>query len=78
MGRHRYLKRSALFLLRLWAEEESDGEGEMVWRGKVQRVLDGESHHFKDWQELIDSLATMLSETGAAGERLKVDPESKE
>ena len=57
-------KRSNLFLLRVW-EEETDQTARAAeavrWCGKVQRVVDGESHQFDDWQSLIDLLLAMLS-----------------
>ena len=59
-----HLRRSNLFLLRVWAEESSDApdaEEAVRWRGKVQRVVDGESHQFSDWEGLTSLLVTMLS-----------------
>jgi len=68
--RHRRsYKRSDLFLLRMWSEEvdeshaPGEGQTEMRWRGRVQRVVDGESHQFHDWQDLLNLLALMLSDT---------------
>ncbi len=59
MSTGRHLKRSNLFLVRLWEEETEEGERE--WCGKVQRVVDGESHQFRDWQGLVELLLVMLS-----------------
>lgn len=68
-----HLKRTNLFLLRVWTEDAgdsaSDGSGNAAgsdsgkaeWHGKVQRVVDGESHQFNNWQDLIDLLLEMLS-----------------
>lgn len=50
---------SQLFLLRLWVEEAGQDGDE--WRGKVQHVVSGEAHLFRDWPMLIDLLLTMLS-----------------
>jgi hypothetical protein len=49
------------------AEKASGGSGgsgdsdQVVYHGKVQRVVDGESHEFSSWQGLIDLLLTMLA-----------------
>jgi hypothetical protein len=59
-GRHHY-RRSDLFLVRMWSEEAADGSGKIEWRGKVQRVVDGESHQFGEWQDLCNLLLGMLS-----------------
>ena len=61
------LKRTNLFLVRVWAEcgedesEDSTGSGEVEWHGKVQRVIDGEAHQFANLQSLPDLLLEMLS-----------------
>ena len=71
MCRYRFIRRTDLFLVRVWREvpaEQGDDEvrgtggGTTKWRGKVQRVVDGESHRFDNWQGLVDSLLVMLSE----------------
>jgi hypothetical protein len=71
MCRYRYLRRTDLFLVRVWRDVTRDqndddgsgtGGGKTEWRGKVQRVVDGESHQFDNWQGLVDSLLVMLSE----------------
>jgi hypothetical protein len=53
--------RTDLFLLRVWAEDVHGRNGEVAWRGKVQRVADGETHLFSDWQGLVALLLAMLS-----------------
>ena len=67
----RHLRRTDLFLVRVWREgigdhndDEASGTGgdTTEWRGRVQRVVDGESHEFDNWQGLVDSLLVMLSE----------------
>jgi hypothetical protein len=50
--------RSHLFLVRLWAE--SDSEGDAVWCGKVQHVTKGRANQFRDWPALIDLFVAML------------------
>ncbi len=60
MGTRHQPRRSDLFLVRLWAEDAADGSGKVEWRGKVQRVVDGESRQFSGWQDLVDVLLTML------------------
>lgn len=69
MSKHRHLRRSDLFLLRLWAEEGRGRQGALVWRGKLQRVVDGESHQFDDLQHMLDLLAAMLAEQREGSER---------
>ena len=49
---------SHLFLVRLWAESNNDGEA--VWCGKVQHVTKGKANRFRDWPTLIDLLMAML------------------
>jgi len=64
MSMRNHLRRSNLFLLRVWPEEDSDApdaEEVVRWRGKVQRVVDGESHQFSDWEGLTSLLLAMLS-----------------
>lgn len=62
-----------LFLVRLWRDEakdtgdngregDSSSDGNTTeWQGKVQRVVDGESHQFRGWQGLVDLMLSMLS-----------------
>jgi hypothetical protein len=47
-------KRSELFSLRLWSEETADGHTE--WRGKVERVVSGETLYFRDWDSMLEFL----------------------
>jgi hypothetical protein len=57
-----------MFLLRVWADQGSDGE--IVWRGRVQQIVSGETHSFETWSMLIELLLTMLLATEATpGER---------
>jgi hypothetical protein len=65
---HRRMRRTDLFLVRVWAEETTttmgaDGVDRPVCRGRVQRVVDGESYQFDDWQGLADLLMAMLEGT---------------
>lgn len=70
MSTHRnpHLKRTNLFLVRIWAEDAGDKGGNTSsktdWQGKVQRVIDGESHPFSSLQDLLDLLLEMLSSAG--------------
>ncbi len=57
-GRGIGLGRSHLFLVRVRLKRVGDGETEC--HGKVQRVVDGESHQFDSWQALVDLLLVML------------------
>jgi hypothetical protein len=64
LGDKRQLRRTDLFLIRLWTQEVKDAEdvaGGAEWHGKVQRVVDGEAHQFEDWQSLVDLLRSMLT-----------------
>lgn len=56
----RALPRSHLFTVRLWIEALSDGRFER--RGKVQHVLSGERHYFRDWPSLERYLERKLQE----------------
>lgn len=50
---------STLFLVRVWVLEMSGGG--VGWGGRVQNVVTGEAHTFRDWAELLDWLEEMLS-----------------
>ena len=57
-AQHNNSSPSHLFLVRLWAE--SDNDGDVVWCGKVQHVTKGKANQFRDWSTLIDLLMAML------------------
>jgi hypothetical protein len=59
---HRH-RRTDLFLVRVWTESNKDGRGKSLYGGRVQRVVDGESRQFDDWEGLVDALLVMLSAT---------------
>lgn len=42
---------SQLFTLRVWMEEVGNGRSE--FRGAIKHVLSGETHHFRDWDTLV-------------------------
>ena len=48
---------SHLFTVRLWSENLGDDQVE--WRGQVTHVLSGESHYFRQWDELDRHLQAM-------------------
>jgi hypothetical protein len=52
------LSPSPLFTIRVW--QENLGDGEIAWRGKIQDVISGEVHYFRDWYALVETLQTML------------------
>ena len=54
--------RSQLFTLRVWLEET--GEGRTEWRGKLQRVVDGETLYFREWDALRHFLHEALASPG--------------
>jgi hypothetical protein len=64
--------RTHLFTLRIWPEPLGDGRVE--WRGKVQHVLSGEAHYFRDWPGLIDLMqqmgASIKKDSRARGEEI--------
>lgn len=60
MTEHKHLRRSELFLVRLWTEDT--GRGSKIARGKIQRAVSGETTHFDDWQSLIERLKAMMSD----------------
>jgi len=51
---------SHLFTIRVWREELGDGRSE--WRGKAQHVTSREAFYFRDWQELIKQLRSVLEQ----------------
>jgi hypothetical protein len=57
------LHHSHLFTVRLWQADLGDGQTE--WRGKLQHVLSGEVHYFREWSALIALLMSMLSDAEA-------------
>lgn len=80
MGTHRgrYLRRTDLFLVRVWREgattligveavadllKSSDRAVQEEWSGSVQRVVDGEVRQFEGLQSLAGALQALLSET---------------
>lgn len=84
-GRH--MKHTNLFLVRFWTEEPGPGGGQTMgvgaaleWHGRVQRVVDGESCEFKDWETFVDTLHTMLttpsplSSAGGVADATQVEP----
>jgi hypothetical protein len=58
MTKQRRLRRSDLFLVRMWTEDTEAGR--TLAYGKVHRVVSGEAHQFDTWQGLLDHLSTML------------------
>ena len=70
-ARHRGQEYSQLFLVRLWTEEDGQGQdgadhdgskgydGQILWCGKLQDVVSGQAEYFRDWPALIDLLRKM-------------------
>lgn len=50
--------RSQLLTVRLWKEDLGDGQSE--WRGKVQHVSSGEAVYFREWEELVETIQTLI------------------
>ncbi len=57
-------RRSHLFLVRVWVEE--GGNEQTEWCGKVQQVVSGEVHNFRNWPMLVDLLLAMVAPPLAA------------
>jgi len=60
MSRHTHLRRSELFLVRMWTEPTDTGS--RLARGKVQRAVSGETSRFDNWQGLLDRLRNMVAD----------------
>lgn len=60
-GQSKMRPHSHLFTVRLWDEEI--GDGQTVWRGKVQHVLTGETRPFRNWIALTEVIRAMLPQT---------------
>jgi hypothetical protein len=54
-----------LFAVRIWLEPLSETQAE--WRGKIEYVLTGEWHYFRDWSTLIAHLKAMVSADRTTG-----------
>ena len=65
MDSSKHLRRSQLFLVRLWPEEER--EGEVAWCGSVQDPLSGRAHSFRGCPEMMRVMLAMIP--GSDGER---------
>ena len=69
-----------LFTLRIWREKRDDGQVE--WRGRVQRVPQGPVHYFRSWAVLIDHLLNSLSgdapELSDESSRVPIFPDATE
>lgn len=51
MASHTGETRSHLYMVRVWTEQID--EERVEWRGKVQRVLNGETIYFRDWETML-------------------------
>ena len=66
----RHHRRTDLYLVRVWTDEPeatlegTENDGKLPCKGRVQRVVDGESYSFDNWQGLTDVLLALL--TGSA------------
>jgi hypothetical protein len=60
-----------LFLVRVRRPSAHEVSDEREYSGKVQRVVDGETHEFSDWHALIDHLITMLVAKSGTKDRRK-------
>ena len=48
------------FIVRIWKEDLSSQEPQMVWRGHVTRIPDGTRRYFKDINEIPDLMMAQL------------------
>jgi hypothetical protein len=71
MAKDNRLKRSELFLLRMWTETTDTGS--RLTHGKVQRAVSGQTTHFDDWQGLLDRLKAMVADDNDKDDK-KQDP----
>lgn len=55
-------RKTFLFTLRVWAEPVE--ENQVEWRGKLQRLPDGEAQYFRCWSGLVKNLETILDSAG--------------
>lgn len=60
MRADRHLKRTDLFLVRVWADDTTETGEQAEWRGRVQRVTSGETREFDGWRGLVDHLLAMF------------------
>lgn len=67
MRKRRLGKRTELFLVRFNldgspsnADGDDAGDGSAAWRGRLQRVVSGETREFSDWSTLKEALNAML------------------
>ena len=58
--------RQHLFTLRLWREE--DAEGQTIWRGRIHHTDTGHIRYFRGWPALIPLLLAMLRHAPADAE----------
>ena len=49
---------SHLFTVRVWREDL--GQDQFEWRGKAQHMTSGEVFYFREWQDLIVRLKSLL------------------
>ena len=66
--------RTHLFMVRLWLERLSEGEGHTEIRGEVRHVLSGRRRYVRDWPMLTAFLAECLSERDSS----QINPQSNE
>jgi len=63
----RHHRRTDLYLVRVWTDEPeatpegAENDGRPPCKGRVQRVVDGESYSFDNWQGLTGVLLALLT-----------------
>ena len=60
MKAEHYLRRTDLFLVRVWTGQGADSTGIATWSGQVQRVVDGELYPFDSPQALMSLMGDLL------------------
>jgi hypothetical protein len=59
MNNHPSPQCSTMFTLRIWQEAVAEGQPE--WRGRLQRLPDGDVHYFRSWPALLAHLEEELA-----------------
>lgn len=65
---------SHLFTLRVWPEEEADGQ--MRWRGKLRHIPSDTTYYFREWAALVPLLLSILRQHPAPGDAPRQNPET--
>jgi hypothetical protein len=56
--------RSASFIIRIWRDDREDTEAEVVWRGSIESVRNGDKVHFRELAMIETFLKHQLRDIG--------------